>query len=412
MKDPAHKSTKAIHGGLKDSVFGEVSVPIYQSSTFAFPSAEEGAARFSGEKSGYVYTRMGNPTVRALEDCIASLESGYQGIATASGMAAITTVFLALLERGAHMISTDPVYGQTSIVLEKEFSRYGVDASFVDTSNLNNLKAAFRGNTRLVYLETPANPTMTLTDIQEAAEIAHQHDALVVVDNTFASPYLQRPLELGADVVVHSTTKSINGHSDVIGGMIIPRSEQLYKRIKQVLNLFGGTMDPHQAWLILRGVRTMPLRVERSQRNAEQLAIFLQQHPKVTWVRYPGLPDHPQYAIAKKQMDGAGSMICFGVKGGLNGGKTVMNHVRLFTLAVSLGGVESLIEHPASMTHAGVPPHERERAGIVDELVRLSVGCEDLNDLRDDLDQALDNIPGELQRGSLLISDPVNLQIR
>jgi methionine-gamma-lyase len=214
----------------------------------------------------------------------------------------------------------------------------------------------------------------------------------MVVDNTFASPYLQRPLDLGAVVVVHSMTKSINGHSDVVAGMIITKNEKLYRRIKPVLNLFGGTMDPHQAWLVLRGVRTMPLRVERSQENAQKLAGFLQQHPKVTWVRYPGLSDHPQHAIAKKQMDGFGTMICFGVKNGLEGGKTVMNNVGLFTLAVSLGGVESLIEHPASMTHATVPRHEREQAGIVDELVRISVGCEDFVDLRDDIDQALNRI--------------------
>lgn len=390
-----HKSTRAIHvGGLKDAVFGEVSVPIFQSSTFSFPSAEDGAARFAGEQSGYIYTRMGNPTINALEDCIAALENGYAGMATASGMAAITTVYLALLGQGAHVVGTDSVYGPTRMVLEKEFSRFGVEATFVDTSNVNNLKRAIRANTKMIFVETPANPTMAVTDIHEAAEMAHRHEAIMVVDNTFASPYLQRPLDLGADVVVHSMTKSINGHSDVVAGMIITKNEKLYKRIKPVLNLFGGTMDPHQAWLVLRGVRTMPLRVERSQENAQKLASFLQQHPKVTWVRYPGLPDHPQHAIAKKQMDGFGSMICFGVKNGLEGGKTVMNNVRLFTLAVSLGGVESLIEHPASMTHATVPRHEREQAGIVDELVRISVGCEDFDDLRDDLDQALNKISG------------------
>lgn len=390
-----HKSTQAIHAGeLKDSLFGEVSVPIFQSSTFSFPSAEDGAARFAGEKSGYIYTRIGNPTINALEESIATLENGYAGMATASGMAAITTVYLALLGQGAHVVGTDSVYGPTRMVLEKEFSRFGVEATFVDTSNLENLKRAIRANTRIIFVETPANPTMTVTDIREAAEIAHRHDAIMVVDNTFASPYLQRPLDLGADVVVHSMTKSINGHSDVVAGMIITKNEKLYKRIKPVLNLFGGTMDPHQAWLVLRGVRTMPLRVERSQENAQKMANFLQRHPKVTWVRYPGLPDHPQHAIAKKQMDGFGSMICFGVKNGLEGGKTVMNNVRLFTLAVSLGGVESLIEHPASMTHATVPRHEREQAGIVDELVRISVGCEDFDDLRDDLNQALNKISG------------------
>ncbi|MCK6562544.1 PLP-dependent transferase [candidate division KSB1 bacterium] len=390
----AHRATKAIHaGGLHKEVFGEVSVPIFQCSTFAFPSAEEGAARFAGEHAGYIYTRMGNPTVQALEECIAALENGYAGMATASGMAAITTVYLALLGQGAHVVGTDSVYGPTRMVLEKEFARFGVTATFVDTSNLENLQRALRANTRLVFVETPANPTMTVTDIRAAAEIAHRHDAILVVDNTFASPYLQRPLELGADVVVHSMTKSINGHSDVVAGMIITKNENLYRRIKPVLNLFGGTMDPHQAWLVLRGVRTMPLRVERSQENARKLADFLQQHPNVTWVHYPGLPDHPQHAVARRQMDGFGSMICFGVKNGLAGGKMVMDSVRLFTLAVSLGGVESLIEHPASMTHASVPRQEREQAGIGDELVRLAVGCENFDDLREDLDQALNKIP-------------------
>lgn len=388
-----HKSTKAIHAGsLKESVFGEVSVPIFQSSTFSFPSAEEGAARFSGEKSGYIYTRLGNPTTNALEDNVSALENGFAGMATSTGMSAITTIFLALLNQKAHIVSTASVYGPTRIVLEKEFSRFGVESSFVDTSNLNNITHALRPNTRMIYIETPANPTINITDIQGAADIARKHDAVLVVDNTFASPYLQRPFEHGADIVVHSLTKFINGHSDVVGGMIITKNKKLYQKIKPVLNIFGGTMDPHQAWLILRGVRTMPLRIEKSQENALKLAQFLKQHPKVTWVRYPGLPEHPQYEIAQKQMDGFGAMIAFGVKNGLEGGKIVMNNVQLFTLAVSLGGVDSLIEHPASMTHASVPKKDREQAGILDELVRISVGCEDFEDLRDDIDQALKKI--------------------
>lgn len=392
-KDKMHKSTLAIHSGtLDDSTFGEVSVPIFQSSTFSFPNAQEGADRFSGEKSGFIYTRMGNPTIKALEDNIADLENGYAGLATASGMAAINTIFLSLLSQNSHVISTACIYGPTRMVLEKEYTRYGIEATFVDSSNPVNIKEAIRPNTKLIFIETPANPTMGITDIERAAEIARQNDILLAVDNTFASPYLQRPFELGADIVVHSMTKFINGHSDVVGGMIVARNEKLYKRIRYVLNLFGGTMDPHQAWLVLRGVRTLPLRVEKSQENAARLADYLSHHPKVTWVNYPGLPDHPQHEIAKKQMDGFGAMLCIGVKNGIEGGITVMNNVRLFTLAVSLGGVESLIEHPASMTHASVPRQEREEAGILDELVRLSVGCEDFNDLRDDLDQALSRI--------------------
>jgi methionine-gamma-lyase len=386
-------TTKSIHaGGLENGVFGEVAVPIFQSSTFAFPNADEGAARFSGDSPGFIYTRMGNPTTRALEECVSTLEGGFAGMATASGMAATTTTFLALLEKGTHIVGTDSVYGPTRVVVEKEFSRFGVESTFVDTSNLDNIADAIRPETRLVFIETPANPTMSVTDIAGAAEIAHRKDILLVVDNTFASPYLQRPLEHGADIVIHSLTKFLNGHSDVVGGMIIAGSEQLYRRIKPVLNLFGGTMDPHQAWLVLRGVRTLPLRVEKGQDNAAKLAEFLSGHSKVTWVRYPGLKEHAQHEIARKQMDGFGAMICFGVKGGYEAGKTVMNSVRLFTLAVSLGGIESLIEHPASMTHASMPKHEREEAGIVDELVRIAVGCEDFSDLHDDLDQALNRI--------------------
>ena len=387
------KATKAIHAGeMQHTMFGEVSVPIFQSSTFAFPNADEGAARFAGEKKGFIYTRLGNPTINALEENVAALEGGYRGMATSTGMAAITTIYLALLSQGDHIVGTDSVYGPTRVVLENEFTRFGVQSTFVDTANLEHLKKAMQPNTRVVYIETPANPTMSITDIQAAADIAHSQDALLVVDNTFASPYLQRPFEYGADVVLHSLTKFINGHSDVVGGMIVTKNEKLYKVIRPVLNSFGGTMDPHQAWLVLRGVRTLALRVEKAQENAEKLAHFLQDHPKVSWVRYPGLKDHPQYEIAKKQMDGFGAMICCGVKNGLDGGKTVMNHVELFTLAVSLGGVESLIEHPASMTHASMPKDEREEAGIQDELVRVAVGCEDFEDLKADLDQALNKI--------------------
>lgn len=387
------KSTKAIHAGLPHKTqFGEVSVPIYQSSTFSFPNAEEGAARFAGTSGGYIYTRMGNPTTHALEENIAALEGGFRGMATATGMAAITTVFLSLLEKGAHIVCTDCVYGPTRVVLEGVFAKFGVQSTFVDTSDLRMLRNALRSNTRVVYLETPANPTMKLSDIEGAAMIAHEQSAVLVVDNTFASPFLQRPIEFGADVVIHSLTKYLNGHSDVVGGMIVTRDEPMYKKIKPVLNQFGGTMDPHQAWLVLRGVRTLALRVERAQENAFKLAGFLKNHPMVTWVQYPGLPEHPQHELAKRQMDGFGAMIAIGVKGGLEGGRIMMNSVKLFTLAVSLGGVESLIEHPASMTHASMPREGREQAGILDELVRISPGCEDFEDLRDDLDQALNAI--------------------
>lgn len=384
------KSTKAIHAGNSAlSDLGEVSMPIYQSSTFAFPNADEGAARFSGEKQGYIYTRLGNPTINALEECICELEGGYKALAASTGMAAITAVYTALLGQGAHVVSSASVYGPSRVVLETIYARYGVESTFVDSSCLENVYRSIRPNTKMVFIETPANPTMTITDLRGAADIAHNHNIPLVVDNTFASPYLQRPFEHGADVVVHSLTKFLNGHSDVVGGMIIAKDEKLFKLIRPVVCTFGGTMDPHQAWLVLRGVRTLGLRVEKSQENAIKLAEFLRYHPNVLWVNYPGLPDHPQHELAKKQMDGFGAMIAIGVKNGMAGGKIVMNNVKLFTLAVSLGGVESLIEHPASMTHATVSREEKEKAGVTDELVRIAVGCEDFEDLRDDLDQAL-----------------------
>lgn len=388
------RSTRAIHvGRLPKTVYGEVSVPIFQSSTFAFPSAAVGAARFAGEAEGFIYTRLSNPTTKALEENLAALEGGFAALATATGMGAITTLFLALLDQRAHVVSTDSIYGATRVILESELPRFGVQTTFVDSTDLGRVEAAMRPNTRLVFIETPTNPTMKITDIQGTAAIAHRGGALLAVDNTFASPYLQRPLGLGADFVAHSLTKFINGHSDVVGGALVAGDEQRFKQIRRTLNLTGATMDPHQAWLILRGVRTLALRLEKAQQNAQRLAEHLSRHPKVTWVRYPGLADHPQHELAARQMDGFGSMICFGVRHGLEGGVRLMDSVRLITLAVSLGGVESLIEHPASMTHTSIPRAEREAAGILDELVRLSVGCEDFEDLRADLDQALGQIP-------------------
>ncbi|SPJ15347.1 Cystathionine gamma-synthase [Syntrophobacter sp. SbD2] len=384
------KFTKAIHAGaLEHSIYGEVSVPIFQTSTFAFPTAADGAARFSGKQSGYIYSRLGNPTVNALEESLAALEGGFAGVATATGMAAVSSVYISFLSQGDHVVAANCLYGPSRVILENELTRYGVETTFVDSSELLNIKKAMRPATKMIFVETPMNPSMKITDLAGAAAIAKKHGVLLVVDNTFASPYLQRPIEFGADIVINSLTKFINGHSDVIGGMVVTKTEQHYKRVKKIVTLFGGTMDPHQAWLILRGLRTLPLRVEKAQENAMKLAEFLKSHPKVTWVAYPGLPDHPQHKTAKRQMDGFGSMISFGVQDGLQGGITLMNSVRLITLAVSLGGVESLIEHPASMTHASVGREEKQEAGIVDELVRFSVGCEDFEDLREDLDQAL-----------------------
>jgi methionine-gamma-lyase len=388
------RATAAIHrGSLAQPVYGEVSVPIFQTSTFGFPSAEAGAARFTREEPGFIYTRMGNPTIQALEEGVAALEQGTAGHATATGMAAIAAVLLGLLGQGDHLLAGDCLYGPTHTIINRELPRFGISTAFVDTADPGRVAEALRPNTRMLFVETPANPTLKITDLAAMARLTRERGILLAVDNTFATPHLQRPLTLGADIVVHSLTKYLNGHSDVLGGMVIVNNGEVSKKIRRFLQLFGGTMDPHQAWLILRGVRTLTLRVERAQANAGRIAAFLGQHPRVEWVRYPGLPHHPGHDIAKKQMDGFGAMLCFGVKGGLEGGRALMNGLRLITLAVSLGGVESLIQHPASMTHAGVPREERLAAGIKDEMVRLSVGCEDAEDLIADLDQALQGIP-------------------
>ncbi|MBU1338314.1 MAG: PLP-dependent aspartate aminotransferase family protein [Acidobacteria bacterium] len=379
--------TGVIHGGQqRDPLYGGVSVPIYQSSTFAFKSAEQGAARFAGEEEGYIYTRLGNPTIKALEDNIAYLEKGYGAMATSSGMSALSTLLMAFLEKDTHLICTDAVYGMSRNIVETVMARFGVTYDFVDTSHIENIKKAIRPETRLLIVETPSNPTMLLTDIEACSSLAKEHGITFVVDNTFASPILQNPLEMGADIVYHSVTKFINGHSDVVGGIIVAGTKELYDRTKRVLSLMGGTMDPNQAWLVLRGAKTLAMRVERSQETAARLARYLESHPKVAWVNYPGLESHPQYELARKQMFGFGSMLCFGLKGGYESGKKMINALKLCTLAVSLGGIESLIQHPASMTHAKVPKEAKIKAGITDDLIRLSVGCEGFEDLKADLE--------------------------
>lgn len=382
--------TRIIHGGQQaDPETGAVSTPIYQSSTFAFTDADQGADRFGGAP-GCKYTRLGNPTVAALERNVALLEHGYGALGAASGMAAINSVYLTFLGQGAHAVVTDCVYGPTRTILETEYERFGVQATFVDSSHPDNVARALRPNTKLVYIESPANPTLKLTDIARCADIAHRAGAILVVDNTFASPYLQNPLQLGADVVVHSMTKFINGHTDVVAGIIVARKEEVLERIRSVHVNLGGTMDPHQAWLVLRGIKTLGLRMERAQANARALAYFLQRHAAVKWVNYPGLVDHPQHDLMKQQMRGPGAIVCFGVRGGLEAGRRFINAVQLATLAVSLGGIETLIEHPASMTHAGVSPDERRKAGVTDDLVRIAVGCEDYDDLERDFGQAFE----------------------
>ncbi|MDQ7006486.1 MAG: PLP-dependent aspartate aminotransferase family protein [Acidobacteriota bacterium] len=396
-KDSAHLprnsgiETRAIHAGqAPDPVYGAVAPPIYQTSTFAFSSPEQGARRFAGEEEGYIYSRLANPTTKMLEDCVASLEGGHGGIAVASGMGAVSTIFLGLLGRGDHVVMTDTVYGPSRLLLEHDLARFGVEATFADTSETENLARAMRPHTRLVFIETPTNPTLRLSDLAACAEACHRAGALMVVDNTFASPVLQRPIALGADIVMHSTTKYINGHGDVVGGVIVTRTPELHEKLLHARIYFGASMDPHQSWLVLRGLKTLPLRVRAAQDSAQRLARLLEDHPAVSRVIYPGLASHPQRVLASRQMEGPGSMIAFELTGGYEAGKALMTRVRLATLAVSLGGVETLIEHPASMTHAGLSEAELEATGISPALVRLAVGCESTADLEHDLGQALD----------------------
>lgn len=382
-------NSRLVHAGYHPDATGAVNVPIYQSSTFAFRDAAHGAALFAGEEQGWIYTRIGNPTIHALEVAAADLEGGAAGIATSSGLGAVNTLYMALLDAGAHMVSTASVYGPSRGLLEKHYARFGARATFVDSSDLANVRAAMEPGTRLVYAESPSNPAMQVTDIAGAAEIAHAAGALLAVDNTFASPYLQRPLELGADIVVHSVTKFINGHADVVGGLLVAKDPTVARRLRDVMVNTGCNMDPHQAFLVLRGLKTLGIRVERAQAGAAAIARWIEVHPKVKSVRYIGLPSHPQHELARRQMSGFGTMIAFELKGGYEAGRKLMDHVRLATLAVSLGGVETLIEHPASMTHASMTREAREEAGFTDGLVRYSVGIEDAEDLIADLEQAL-----------------------
>ena len=403
-------NTKLIHAGHRADATGAINVPIYQTSTFAFRNSAHGAALFAGEEDGYIYTRIGNPTIRALEENVAELEDGCGGIATSSGLGAVCTVYLALLEAGAHMVSTASVYGPSRGLMENHFSRFGVESTYVDTSDLPQVRNALRPNTKLVYVETPSNPAMQVTDIQQVSSLAHAHGCLVVVDNTFASPYLQNPLNLGADVVLHSVTKFINGHADVVGGILVAKEMVMYKRLRAVMVNSGCNMDPHQAFLVLRGLKTLGVRLERAQQSALAIAQWLEKQPEVSTVRYIGLESHPQHELVKRQMKGFGAMISFELAGGVEAGRRMMDRVQVAALAVSLGGVETLIEHPASMTHAGMSPEDRRAAGISDGLVRYSVGMEDVEDLIADLRQALDAVspPGGTPRNAgTTVAEPV-----
>ncbi len=385
-------NTKLIHAGEIEDQFNSATVPIYQTSTFSFHTADEGARCFAGESDGYIYTRIGNPTINALERQLAVLENGYGAIAVGSGMAAASTIYLGLMSQGDHIVSTDAIYGPARGIMEKQLIRFGLQSTYINTTDTATIEKAIRPNTKVLYIETPANPTMDITDLAACAEIAHKHGIILVVDNTFCSPYLQNPLDLGADVVFHSMTKFINGHADIVAGIIITKEKMLYDKLRNMMILLGCNMDPHQAYMVLRGLKTLGIRIDKAQQNAREVAKFLEHHPKVAWIKYPGLESHPQYKIGKKQMKGDGSMISFGLKGGYAAAKEMLDNVHLALLAVSLGGVETLIQHPASMTHAKVSHEDKQKAGITDDLIRLAIGIEDVSDIINDLENSMKNI--------------------
>ncbi len=382
LGDDARVATKAIHGGQRpESVTGAVSVPVFQTSTYAQPAP--------GEHTGFEYSRTQNPTRFALERAMASLEGGTHGLCFATGCAA-TTAVIQLLSAGEHVVASDDLYGGTFRLFDKVMARRGQSFSFVDVTNPTNVAEAIRPETKMVWIETPTNPMLKLADIAAIASVCRDKGVKLAVDNTFCSPALQQPLALGADIVVHSTTKYVGGHSDVVGGVVVTADDQIAEDLAFIQNSCGAVPGPWDCFLTLRGIKTLPLRMERHSANAMEIATWLESHPKVKSVVYPGLPSHPQHDLAQRQMSGMGGMISAVLEGGLDEANRFLSAVRIFTLAESLGGVESLIEHPAIMTHASVPAANREKLGIVDGFVRLSVGIEHIADLQADLAQALE----------------------
>jgi cystathionine gamma-lyase len=385
QRHPLQFATRAIHAGQEpEPATGAITVPIYQTSTFAQSAP--------GVHKGYDYSRTDNPTRTALQEALASLESAAYCLAFSSGMGAATTAML-LFKHGDHIVSSRDVYGGTYRLFKRVLEDFGLTFSFVDTSSVEEIERVMTRHTRLVWIESPTNPLLQITDIRAASEIAHRHGALCLVDNTFASPFFQRPLELGADLVLHSTTKYVGGHADVVGGAVCLNEGALYERLKFMQNAAGATPSPFDCFLTLRGIKTLALRMQAHEKNARRIASLLEGHPQVRRVYYPGLPNHPGHDIASSQMDGFSGMLSFEVKGGLAEAQRVLQRLSLFKIAESLGGVESLVELPAMMTHASIPAEERTKAGLDDGLIRLSVGIEDINDLIFDLESAL-NLQG------------------
>jgi methionine-gamma-lyase len=394
-----NQETLCIHAGkTKGDHKGALTTPLYQTSTFVFESAEQGAARFAGEEEGYIYTRLGNPTTRELELKMAALEKMEDAAATATGMAAVSAAVLSFVEAGDHVIVSHAIYGCSFALFSHQFKKFGIDVSFVDMTDKDALTTALKPNTKLLFAETPINPNLVVLDLQMIGDFCQQHNLFSVVDNTFMSPILQTPVDFGIDIIIHSATKFLNGHGDVVAGIIVSSKENIGIIKSTILKDIGGTISPHDAWLILRGLKTLSIRMERHCKSAQVIAEYLQQQPMVKEVFYPGLPSHQGHKYLTKQMRGAGGVIGFELKGDLDTGRKFINSMELFSLAVSLGDAESLIQHPASMTHSAYTQEERLAAGISDGLIRVSIGLEHTDDIIADLTQAfahIENLTGK-----------------
>ncbi|KZK69782.1 methionine gamma-lyase [Shewanella baltica] len=393
MQDESGKmwkaATQVIHGGHEREAFGALVTPLYQSATFVFESAQQGGERFAGNEPGYIYTRLGNPTTAELERKMAILEGAEAAAATASGMGAVSAALLANLQMGDHLVASNAVYGCTYALMTTQFARFGIEVSLVDFSSVAEIEAAIKSNTKVIFCETPVNPHLQVFDLASIATIAKHHQLVSIVDNTFMTPLLQRPLDFGIDLVIHSATKYLNGHGDVIAGIVCGSEEQLHKVKYEILKDIGAVISPHDAWLILRGLKTLDVRLQRHCDSAQRVAEFLAEHPSINRVYYPGLASHQGHKFIGQQMKRAGGVIAFELAANLEEAMAFVGYLSLFSIAVSLGDAESLIQHPASMTHSPYTPEARAAAGIGDNLLRISIGLEDCDDIIADLNQAL-----------------------
>ncbi len=390
--------TNAIHAGrIDDKQFGSLATPLYQTSTFIFDSAQQGGERFAGESEGYIYTRLGNPTTRQLEQRVAAMECMDDAAATATGMAAVSAALMTNLQAGDHMISSKAVYGCSFALMSHMLKKFNIDVTFVDMTEPENIKSAIKENTKLIFLETPINPNLVVLDLEKICAIAKEYKLLSIVDNTFLTPVLQQPAKFGADIVIHSATKYLNGHGDVVAGIVCGSFEMINDIKMTTLKDIGATISPHDAWLIMRGLKTLPIRMDRHCSNAQTVAEFLEQHPMISEVYYPGLNSHPGNKFIGRQMKAAGGVIAFELNTDLKGGAAFIDQMQLFSIAVSLGDAESLIQHPASMTHSPYTPEERKSAGISDSLIRISVGLENVNDIIADLTQSLEKLTNAIE---------------